>query len=452
MMWIVLSATAILGLATIVLIPPWQSPDEPTHFEYAKVLAQGEYPWSPRPDFQLQERIIVSLDRYDYWRYVGVERPLPLPKIFRKGPFLSIAPTQIGKNPPLYYFIASLILRLSPFRSLETELYLLRIFSLFFTILTVALVGGCAAEVFGRSSPLVPAAAAAAAFIPQFLVIGTSVSPDPAINFCGAAVIYLTLKFQKTGFSLSRTIIILLCFGLGLLANYKILILLVALPGVVIIHLLFHRGNDLSPGRAVGWAGGVFLSLLVGYLALAWYYPSIARLFTARLNILCSTLVSFLRGQTVFPPRYWSWFNNELFKSFWLKYGHLQFELPPAVYLMLKIFSLISLLGLGLFLVRWVSARKIPRCREGELVITLLVFAALALGAYYLFWGLKGANTTTQGRHLFLVMPAWAILITLGWSSLFPARWDRSVGYGLLAAFFLLAVVSILFFILPTFS
>ncbi|MFH1038456.1 MAG: phospholipid carrier-dependent glycosyltransferase [PVC group bacterium] len=452
MMLIVLSASLVLGIAYIIVIPPWQSPDEPTHFEYAKVLALGAAPWAPLPSPDLQEKIIVSLDRHDYWRYVQEERPSTLPATFRETPFLFSAPTQIGKNPPLYYLLASLVLRLSPSLSVETELYRLRILSLLFTILTVGLVGAVAAEIFGSSSPVCPAAAGIVAFLPQFMVIGTSVSPDPCINLFGAASIYLVLRFQRTGFTLSRTMFLLLWYGLGLLVNYKCLILLSALPGVMIIHFFLHRPRTLSFKKVMIWFGVIFLVFLVAYSGMVWYYSAIARVFIVRVNILYSMLASFLRGDTYFRAGFWHWFHAELFKSFWLKYGWLKFELPPPVYLVLKIASLFSLAGIGLFLGQWIVTRgKIPS-QTREAIITLLFFAAVTLGAYYLFWGLRGEDTTTQGRHLFLVMPAWSILFIFGWSRFFPARWITGVSYGLLAGFILLDAVSILFYIIPTFS
>ncbi len=324
---LVLVASAVFGLALVVIIPPWQSPDEPTHFEYAKVLALGDPPWSPRSDPGLQEEIIGSLDRHNYWRYLRLEEPTPLPRTFRQTPFLSAAPSQIGKNPPLYYFLASLILRWPAARSLEFELYRLRLFSLFFTLLTVILVAGCAGEVFGRFSPLVPAATAVAAFIPQVLVIGTSVSPDPPINFIGAAVIYLVLRCRKNGFTPLRTALILCFLGLGLMINYKGLILLAVLSVVLLLHFLPRRRRAPAPVRAAGGAGLVVLILAAGYAALVWHFPEVARVFIVRLNIFSSTLLDFLHGRTNFRPDYWSWFHGELFKSFWLKYGCF---LPPG--------------------------------------------------------------------------------------------------------------------------
>jgi 4-amino-4-deoxy-L-arabinose transferase-like glycosyltransferase len=449
---IILSASLVLGIIYIIVIPPWQSPDEPTHFEYVKVLAEGAPPWAPQPRPDLQETIIASLDRHDYWRYVREDRPSPLPTTFRETPFLFSAPTQIGKNPPLYYFFASLILRLSPALSVETELYRLRILSLFFSITTVGVVWACAGEIFGRASPFCPAAAGITALLPQFMVIGTSVSPDPCINLFGAGAIYLVLRFQRRGFTLSRVLILLLWHGIGLLVNYKFLILLLALPGVILIHLCSHRQLIPSLKKLLLWSGVIILMLLLAYSGLIWYFSEIARVFIIRVNILYSTFSSFLQGKTYFPVGHWHWFHGELFKSFWLKYGWLKFELPLPFYLILKIASLAALAGIGIFLGRWILNRDKFSSQAREAVLTLLLYAAVTLGAYYLFWGLKGGNTTTQGRHLFLVMPAWAILFVFGWCRFFPARYEKGVSYSLLAGFVLLNAVSILFYIIPTFA
>ena len=447
---IILSASLLLGIIYIIIIPPWQSPDEPTHLEYVKVLAEGAPPWAPQPRLDLQKTIIASLDRHNYWEYVWEERPSPLPTTFRESPFLFAAPTQIGKNPPLYYLLSSLVLRLSPSGSVEGELYRLRIASLIFSILTVGVVWSCAAEIFGSSSPIPPAAAGITALLPQFMVIGTSVSPDPAINLIGAVTIYLVLRCQRIGFTLSRILILILCYGVGLMVNYKLLILLPVLPGIGIIHLCFHRDRISSLKILVFWSGGFVTIILLAYSGLVWYFPEIARIFVVRVNMLYLTLSSFLEGNTPFPANHWNWFNSELFKSFWLKYGWLKYELPSIFYLILRIASLAALAGIGIFVLRWIMRfdKLTSRAREG--VLTLLLYAAVALGAYYLFWGIKGANTTTQARHLFVVMPAWSILFIVGWCQLFPARFQKIVQISIPAGLGLLNIIAI-FHIISTY-
>jgi len=448
---IILTASLLLGIIYIYIIPPWQSPDEPTHLEYAEVLAEGAPPWAPQPRPDLQEKIIASLDRHDYWRYVWVEKPEPLPTTFRETPFLFAAATQIGKNPPFYYLLASWILRLSPSLSVEGELYRLRIISLIFSVLTVGVVWACAAEIFGSSSPICPAAAGITALLPQFMVIGTSVSPDPAVNLLGGVTIWLILRLQRRGFTLSRILILLLCYGIGLLVNYKFLILLPVLPGVVFIHLCFNPHRIISLKKLVLWSGGIGAILLLAYSGLVWYFPEIARIFVIRVNILYLTLSSFLKGNTLLPAGHWHWFNSELFKSFWLKYGWLKYELPSIFYLILQIASLAALAGIGIFVVRWITRFDKLTRRDREGVLTLLLYAVVALGSYYLFWGIKGANTTTQARHLFIVMPAWSILFIFGWCQYFPARFQKKVSIVIPAGFGILNVIAI-FHIISTYK
>ncbi|MDP8235278.1 MAG: hypothetical protein P9M08_02740 [Candidatus Erginobacter occultus] len=150
---ILLIITIFRGVLYILFIPPWQSPDEPTHFEYVKILAEGGNPFCPRPDLELQKRIILSMDRFRYWQLVDVDVPDPLPDNFRRTPFLYRAASQLQKNPPFYYITAALFLRLGSERSILSEMYRLRILSLMFTLLTVIVVFFAARE-FEPEQPL----------------------------------------------------------------------------------------------------------------------------------------------------------------------------------------------------------------------------------------------------------------------------------------------------------
>ncbi len=451
---VLLGLGAVNGVCYIAVIPPWQSPDEPTHFEYARILADGAPFYAPRPDPARQREIILSLDRHGYWEYVGKTPPRPLPVSFEGAPFLSSAPSQIGKNPPLYYLAASLVLKALPAPSLEGELYRLRFLSLVFSLLTVFLVYLIAREVSANAFWFPLASAAFVAFLPQFMVIGTSVSPDPMVNLFGAAIIYLVVLGRKYGLNRLRSVLLLFLFAGGLLVSYKFLILVPALLGSAFIYLLSRSRRSPSDcaGKLLAGCGVAAVLSVLAYCGLIWTFPAIARLFIVRLRLLYSTVSGCLLGKTFFPPGYWPWFNQELFKSFWLKYGWLKFELPPAFYLLWKIAAGVALAGIVLFLFRWLLGKsRLDLSGRGSL-LTLLFYAAIALGTYYAFWGLKGANTTTQGRHLFLVIPAWSTLFVRGWLEVFPARWERGLSIGLILGFILLDLISLFGYIAPMFS
>jgi len=439
------------GAAYIIVIPPWQSPDEPTHFEYVRVLRDGDSFFSPRPDPALQQEIIASLDEYDYWRYVGVERPIPLPEEFSRTPFLSYAPSQVLKNPPLYYLIASLILKCCPARELIGQMYRLRTLSLIFSLATVVMVFAAARLVFaGRLWPSL-AAAGFVAFLPQFMVIGTSVSPDPLLNFLGASVVYQVLKNQKTGWRIAGTVSMLILSAAGILVSYKFLILIPALFLAWFVYYLFRGIGPSAAVRFLTWCGLALVIIAVGYSFLAWNHPDIARIYVIRLSRLSSIVSDYCSGRTRVIPHYWNWFRNELFKSFWLKFGWLRFEFSPVLYAVLKVASALSLAGLAAGMIKWIFGNSLAEKCEKKFILTLIAYAVSALGAYFLFWGLKGEDTTTQGRHLFLVLPAWAILFIWGWKELFPSRWEKRACLVLLLCFILLDAVALIGYVIPAF-
>lgn len=119
----------MLALAWVLLIPPWQGPDEPGHYEYARLLSVLHRP--PRvqdanPD--LQAEIIRDLDAHDFWRFTRQPRPTPLPARFQEIPFLRRSGTQLGNEPALYYLLPALLFPLLP-ASPTLHLYLGRLYT-----------------------------------------------------------------------------------------------------------------------------------------------------------------------------------------------------------------------------------------------------------------------------------------------------------------------------------
>ena len=65
-------AAALLFLN--VVVPPFQSPDEPHHFAAAVLYARGEAGRDA-----VESGVIGMMDRANWWRLVGIGRPSPLP-------------------------------------------------------------------------------------------------------------------------------------------------------------------------------------------------------------------------------------------------------------------------------------------------------------------------------------------------------------------------------------
>lgn len=402
---------------SVAAIPPWQSPDEPTHFEYARLLARDGWRSPLRPDPALEEAIIASLSRNDFWRFVKVYPPERPPRTFLAAPFLCQAPTQIGKNPPGYYLLAAQVLRFCPRQSLVAQLYCLRLLNALLSLLTVGAVFLCAREAFGGGFFPALAAAAFAAVLPQFAVIGGSVSPDPLSNLLGALFILLTL-LERRGprRRFSGAFLVLLA---GLFVSYKFLILLGA-------HFLLRLADLVRPppgrGRRAALAalGAESLVLIVAYCALLWFSPSLVGIFLRRFRMLIAAVLGF-PGAPAPPPGYWRWFAVMLFKSFWLYFGWLLYPAPAVLYGAWGALTGLALCGAAVRLLGGKGDEEGSRAFFRG-IGPLAVLAGSVLAAYYAFWGLRSGYTTTQGRHLFLALPAWAILFVWGLTGLFPPR------------------------------
>src|SRR2546430_17581338 len=66
----------VFGLFASLLIPPWQAPDEPVHFEYVRNTQLGVVAESPA----VQRPIIASFYTFRFWQYIGKTPPKDVPK------------------------------------------------------------------------------------------------------------------------------------------------------------------------------------------------------------------------------------------------------------------------------------------------------------------------------------------------------------------------------------
>lgn len=443
---LLLLLTAVRGAAYLAAVPPWLNPDEPTHFEYAARLARGGPLGSPRAADPLQKEIIASLDRHRFWEFQGIPRPDPLPPSFSAAPLLQEVPTQIGRKPFLYYLLASFPLRLLGGEPLVLRLHCLRVLSLLCALGTVAAIYAAARRLL-PADPVFPfAAAAAAAFVPQFMLAATSAGPDALANLLCAGVLLEALDCAGRGLSLPRLAAAVALLLLAVLATYRSLIVLPPLMAGGVLGALRHREGKRWPAVAAAVA-----LLAVLYSALVWAAPGAVSVIMARLSSLGRTWSAWRAGSSPAAAVAYPHFHRELFRSFWLKFGWARFSLPPWYYAVTAAATLVAAAGLAVSPFR---RRTVPADgRADGAAVGLLLFAgACALLAYYLSWGLEARTSTVQGRHLFPALAAWSLLFVLGWRGLAPEGRRRAVYGFLLALLALLDAVALFGFIFPTFA
>lgn len=250
------------GLLWATLVPLWQAPDEPLHYEYARLLAEiGRPPGLGDRSPQLQAEILGSLAANRFWEYLGDSTPDPPPVTFAETTdfWLSRAGTQIADEPPLYYLLPAVICRW--LLGIECQLRAMRAYS---TALSagVVVLGWLAAREFWPDSRRLPLVAAIwLGFHPMATFIGASVNNDVLVNLGGAGLAFTLVRGSRRGWS-KRSLAALIAMTVLLPLSKKSGFF--ALPLVAIVLILIMRQR--LPSRWL-WAG--LLPICVAVLTLA---------------------------------------------------------------------------------------------------------------------------------------------------------------------------------------
>ncbi len=130
MLPLLLFLALIHALLYLVIVPPWQHYDEPTHFEYVRLIML----WERQPalnefDLTTNREIADSMYRFRFWS----------PSI--RPSLVGSRPQNIGFDekihPPLYYSVAAVPVRLLRYLSVEQQLYAARSVAVLFYLLVV---------------------------------------------------------------------------------------------------------------------------------------------------------------------------------------------------------------------------------------------------------------------------------------------------------------------------
>ena len=247
----------VAGFLASLLIPPWQSPDEPTHFEYARGLQVGIV--EPTPE--VQQPIIESFYTFHFWQYRSVETPDERPESFadlRPGLLLN----QTGKTPP-YYTLAAQVSGWTNDTTLQ--LYSMRWLSVLLSSLTIPLVYLVAREVLPPNRmPLALLAAAIVAFLPMYSYMGASVNPDNVGSPLAAATVLCAIRAIRG----KQTIVMLGMLLLMAVVTFwarRSAIAIVPWAGLTVVLFAFMWSwRNLPQVAAIAFIGGTIVIPLIG--------------------------------------------------------------------------------------------------------------------------------------------------------------------------------------------
>lgn len=371
-----LGAFLILGAAYALVVPPWNTPDEPAHFNYAREVAMhGRLPVLQPGDWDSTTLGELMARRFPPDRSITALR-------------------YEGHQPPLYYLLTAPLLRAFGGLAERQQVVVLRFWSLLLGLATLWLSCRLADVLFPTDALLRVALPALVALLPMHLHVSASVNNDVLANL----VVTATLALAASAVAQPAT---LRPWCLGLLAGAAVLTKLtayVALPLALLAVMLTPARRQPRAWLAVLLPPAVGLALWTGRNALVygWHDPfGLAR------------HAAIVVGQT-HSEHSWRglWrFASVTFRSFWGQFGWMGLPIDERVTLLLAVLSALAALGCGVWLGHALRRARTAPFADARQPLLLATAALLVLA------GMATYNWTydqPQGRYLFPALTAWA--------------------------------------------
>lgn len=404
--WI-LSGIFLLYLAVGALFalytPPWQTPDEPAHYNYVAQVAKG----GCCPVIEIGDWDSDYLSQLTSSRFA--------PNLLDDLDSLQYEDHQ----PPLYYLMASPI-----FNFTAGNLSALRLFS-------VILGGGVVISAFGIGCVMFPkrpqialGAGALVAFLPQHVAMLASVNNDGLAECIIGITLLATVIYLKGGNIATWQLGVLV--GIGLITKATTYFLLGVVPLAILLRWMTIHRSEVNPSSIsknwmlllIAWAGFFIPTLILGSL---WWIRNLAVygvpdfLGLREHNLVVADQMR--TGTLIAEVGLGEYFRRAIettFNSFWGQFGWMALPMPGWIYILLLVLLLIAGAGLIAGLILHLKNKGInieEKTAQRNIWIILSLTALLAVLAYVYY------NTEFlqfQGRYMFPGLIPVSLWIALG--------------------------------------
>jgi len=454
----------VRGMLYAALIPPWQGPDEPKHFEYVRILHEKRRPvsWADiNPS--LEREILSSLDRYRFWEKGYYESLVG-------NTFIEVfGPGSHNLEQPLLGFLPyAAILDLFPLKDTALQLYAMRVVAALIGAMSTVVAWFTVVELFPNNWPYVVGIMSFIVFLPMHSFMLGMLNSDHMAELFAYLTFFVLVRILHRGATLGRVLAVVIVALLGAFAKRTYLLAVPAIVAAIPLYLWGRQVTVRLTWRAIG-AILVSLSLAsgIGVVLVLQEQTIFVRVITVLQKTLkhVYTYYLFLPSEQ-FPFDYskpfFSWealrvyrgFYVLMYRSFWGWFGWLKVPLSPWLYVLLGLVSITACLGLLLLTVR---------ARRGELDLefwqrkALVLFALSIVGALLMItareirsWALWGGGYP-QGRFLFPVLIPIASLFFIGLLTLVPVQYRKPFTLGYVLTFAVFDTYALTGYILPFF-
>ena len=228
------------GLVYVSIVPPWQHYDEPTHFEYAWMIAnQNRIPKRGEFDNSIRREILASMVAGGLFPTLQLAPPDQNPQ----EP-IGIGVSQVG-DPPVYYLFAAIPLRIFIRAPLLTQLYAARVFSLILFALLILVSHFLAIELF-RPGPLRWVLPLMVAGLPSLVDLTSAVSSDSAAILFYSLYLLMGVRLLKHGLRPFNLLILLALLPICFLTKSSTWIAILNFPLLMAFFVFSHQKRWIS--------------------------------------------------------------------------------------------------------------------------------------------------------------------------------------------------------------
>lgn len=432
------SFTLIYSLA----VPLWEAPDEPSHYLCIRRFSAGSNFKPPPPPGSINS---VWTEQYLFSLYQRSQPPLyylisaPILKVLS----LSLIPLEGGiELPPLrpgFSSSGNLFLHergsIWPIPPPDVPGHLMRLFSVFLGGITIFLIYRLARVVFPNNPAVALSSGVFAATLPQFNFISGVIGNDSLAALMGTVtLLFLVRLADKENRARHRDFLLLgVLTMLSLLTKFNLIFLLPLSIIVICLKAKDARRWQVGVSGVVLMLIPILISLVVAVILFPNDLMVKLRVIVWRLGRTTPSLLTIEQFQ---------WMVKDIYRSFWATFGWMSIRVGWWLYLVWGLISLAGAIGWG----------KVIIMRKGIYDAWKRKAAILAIAIGLLLMGVIKNNLLVhqpQGRFLFPVLGALAVLLSYGLLNLFGERVRERAALSYAVIFIVLNLISLFAYLIP---
>lgn len=466
----------VKGALWSLAFPLWQGPDEDDHYAVIQFIGEnGRLPDTNDtilPDEVTLSRELADVGRLDYQpeqRQGWSDSPTglreaeftQLPESVRTSTDLGTV-AKLAHATPLYYALAAIPYRLVGY---DGDLLLRAQVQRFFAVLVstpIVIVAYLIARLlFPTNAALRLTIPTLVAFHPQLTQMTAVTSVDGLFFVLYSLLIYLCLRLLRDGLSYPLAALIGLLFAAAMLIKPTIN----GFAPLVALVVLYDWWRSKGRRWPVFWAA-VLMNVLI-LIPVGWWMQR-----SLHLNDDLFYFNPVLKGHRIITQPfydyapvqhaidYWQSVWGGLFVTWWAHFGWLDTPVQPWVYHLLRLLTLLAMIGLALklrrgwphrpHLVEWQSEQRSAPFVAWLFLAGTVLLPVLLIQVYDLtFWWEYGNGRGLQGRYWLGTIIPMLTFWTVGLLYFVPPRYQPAAHTTLRVGMVLFNIVALLFYILP---